>query len=148
MLTYSNFSTFQYGGRRNLGFLKIVILTVDRLYGANVRHHTKFCQIGLMIADISQCNFYQKDGRPPSWIFKIHFSTVGTYFLHRHICCRQKVEYRPVLIHFDYRSACQALNCTIKRTSRDIFVLPFVYSMQRAVNAGVNWRCKLYPRDN
>ena len=39
---YGDFSIFQDGGRRHLGFLKFEILTVGRLKNADLRRHAKF----------------------------------------------------------------------------------------------------------
>jgi len=46
-----------------------------------------FIKIGRTVAEIWRCNGFQDGGRPPFWIFKILFLTVGAvkrHILHHH----------------------------------------------------------------
>jgi len=65
-----DFSIFQDGGRRRLGFLKFQFLTVARLKRSNCVILPNFMAIGQTIAEIWRFfDFFQDGGRPPSWIY-------------------------------------------------------------------------------
>jgi len=66
---YGDFSTFQDGGRRHLGFLKCEILMIGRFKGAKLRRRAKFGQNRSNRGQhMAIFRFFQDGGRPPSWI--------------------------------------------------------------------------------
>jgi len=67
----SDFSIFQDGGRRRLGFLKFQILTVARLKRSNCVNLPNFMAIGQTIAEIWRFFDFSRWRPPPSWILKI-----------------------------------------------------------------------------
>jgi len=82
LLRYSNFSIFQYGGRRHFGFLKIGNFSgwwaVGDKYAPSLKN---FLKIGQMVVEISRFNGFQNSGRPTSGIRRAHIWTTHDEYL-------------------------------------------------------------------
>ena len=75
---YADISLSRDGGRRHLGFLKFLILTVGRVKRVELRHLAKFRRNrpNRYRRHMAIFRFFQDGGRPPSWICYVCVRTI------------------------------------------------------------------------